>query len=102
MEINSEDAPFLFREEKSHWASTSAELLASLAALHAFGWLEVDNSRKSLSWTLTGGTDNLANQFLTAKSQEVYDSLAAYDNQHASESLLGASFSFFEAQLAAS
>ena len=67
VEIKPGEAPFLFREEKSQWASTSAELLASLAALHAFGWLQVDNSRKSLSWTLTGGTDNLANQFLTAK-----------------------------------
>ena len=67
VEVKPDEAPFLFREEKSQWASTSAELLASLAALHAFGWLQVDNSRKYLSWTLTGGTDNLANQFLTAK-----------------------------------
>lgn len=67
VEVKPDEAPFLFREEKSQWASTSAELLASLAGLHAFGWLQVDNSRKYHSWTLTGGTDNLANQFLTAK-----------------------------------
>ena len=66
VEIKPDEAPFL-REEKSQWASTSAELLASLAALHVFGWLQVDSSRKSLSWALTGGTGNLANQFLTAK-----------------------------------
>ena len=67
VEVKPEDAPFLFREEKSQWASTSAELLASLAALHGFGWLEVGVARKSLSWTLAGGTDNLAKQFLIAK-----------------------------------
>ena len=67
VEIKPDEAPFLFREEKSQWASTSAELFASLAALHVFGWLQVDSSRKSLSGALTGGTDNLANQFLTAK-----------------------------------
>ena len=100
VEVKSDEAPFLFREEKSQWASTSAELLASLAALHAFGWLQVDDSRKSLSWTLTGGTDNLANQFLT--SIEVNDTLATDDNQYAVESLFVFGFTFFEAQLAAS
>ena len=67
LEVGPAEAPFLFREEKSQWASTSAELLASLAALMAFGWLQRDSSRKALSWALSGGTDNLANQFLSLK-----------------------------------
>ena len=54
-------------DEKSQCASTSAELLASLAALFAFGWLQRDAGRKTLSWALCGGTDNLANQYLSLK-----------------------------------
>ena len=61
VEVRPSEAPFLFCEEKSQWASTSAELLASLAALFAFGWLQ------RLSWALCGGTDNLANQYLSLK-----------------------------------
>ena len=72
MEPKPDDAPFLFREEKSQWASTSAQLLGSLAALRAFDWLEVGATRKSFSWTLTGGTDSLANQFLTAKKSTTH------------------------------
>ena len=33
------DAPYLFKEGKgSQWSSTFFELLATLAALHSFGW----------------------------------------------------------------
>ena len=60
IEVGPGEAPFLFRAEKLR-ASTSAELLASLAALFAFGWLQRDTDRKSLSWALFSGTDNLAN-----------------------------------------
>jgi len=67
VEVSPIEAPFLFREEKSQWASTSAELLTSLAALFAFGWLQKDSNRKTLTWALFGGTDNLANQFLSLK-----------------------------------
>ena len=62
------DVPFLFKENKgSQWASTSAELLASLVALHAFGWLKPGPSRKTVVASLTAGTDNRANEFLTEK-----------------------------------
>ena len=71
VEIKPDEAPFLFREEKSQWASTSAELLASLAALHAFGWLQVDDSRKSLSWTLVAQTILRINFWLPRGQQQV-------------------------------
>lgn len=67
IEVGPSEAPFLSRDGKSQWASTSAELLASLAALYAFGWLQRDAGRKTLAWSLCGGTDNLANQFLSLK-----------------------------------
>ena len=42
LEILPSDMPFLFDGGgESSWASTSAELLSSLAALQAFGFLEV-------------------------------------------------------------
>eukprot|EP00435_Cladocopium_sp_Y103_P068426 s272_g31.t1 len=62
------DAPYLFKPSgESQWASTAAELLASLAALWAFGWLTPGRQRKALEVSLTGGTDNRANEALTAK-----------------------------------
>ena len=51
----------------AQWASTSAELLAFLCALHAFGWIEESAVRKSLSMVLVGGTDNRANEALSSK-----------------------------------
>ena len=43
------DIPCMFKGDgSSQWASTSAELLASLAALHVFGWLTQSKDRKSL------------------------------------------------------
>ena len=42
------DTPYFFKEDgSSQWASTSAELMASLVALHAFGWLATDRHRKN-------------------------------------------------------
>ena len=38
-EILPGDMPFLFEGGESSWASTSAELLSSMAALQAFGFL---------------------------------------------------------------
>ena len=62
------DAPYLFKEDgSSQWASTTAELLASLAALHVFGWLIESKDRRSLDLALTAGTDNRANESLTSK-----------------------------------
>ena len=62
------DAPYLFAEGKgSQWASTSAELLASMAALVAFGWTEQCRVRKSVELCFTAGTDNRSNEFLSWK-----------------------------------
>ena len=66
--ITEEVAPYLFRPGKgAQWASTSAELLASLAALFAFGWLEVSSRRRSLPLVLNAGTDNQSNEALSQK-----------------------------------
>lgn len=62
------DVPYLFKASgKSQWASISAELLASLFALKAFGWLEQSLDRKSLTLAIVGDTDNRANEALTVK-----------------------------------
>ena len=62
------EAPFLFKPTgESQWASTSAELLATLVALVAFGWVAKGRTRKSLAISLAGGTDNRANDALTIK-----------------------------------
>eukprot|EP00435_Cladocopium_sp_Y103_P049214 s1608_g14.t1 len=68
LKILPQDAPYLFKASgDSQWASTAAELLASLAALWAFGWLTPGRQRKALEVSLTGGTDNRANEALTTK-----------------------------------
>eukprot|EP00435_Cladocopium_sp_Y103_P004193 s6226_g1.t1 len=68
LRIGPEDTPFLFKPNgDAQWASTSAELLASFLALHAFGWLAESNKRTSLHLALAGGTDNKANESLTLK-----------------------------------
>ena len=60
--------PFFFKTQgSSQWASTSVELLATLAALHAFGWLQHSKDRKTLDVVLPAGTDNLANEALSVK-----------------------------------
>ena len=62
------DVPFLFQEGKgAMWASTSAELLASLVALGVFGWISQGKHRKSVPLVLTAGTDNRANDVLSTK-----------------------------------
>lgn len=66
--LDESSAPYLFRPGKgAQWASTSAELLATLAALVAFGWTGVANSRKSLELCLAAGTDNRSNECLSVK-----------------------------------
>ena len=62
------DALYLFKNGvQSQWASTSAELLASVVALIAFDWLKGDKQRKSLQISLCAGTDNRANESLSEK-----------------------------------
>ena len=68
LSLTRRDVPWLFKDGMgAQWASTSAELLASLCALHAFGWIEESSLRKSLSMVLVGGTDNRANEALSLK-----------------------------------
>eukprot|EP00435_Cladocopium_sp_Y103_P008858 s800_g2.t1 len=69
LRLTREDVPYLFKPDGggSQWASTSAELLASLAALTAFGWLDVGTSRKTVPLSLRAGTDNLVNDLLSSK-----------------------------------
>ena len=62
------DVPFFFQEGKgAMWASTSAELLASLVALGVFGWITQGKHRKSVPVVLAAGTDNRANDVLSTK-----------------------------------
>jgi len=62
------DAPYLFkRSGESQWASTSAELMATMLALAAFDWLRESKHRKSLQVAFHAGTDNRANEALTLK-----------------------------------
>jgi len=56
LRIGPTETPFLFKPGgASQWASTSAELLATLLALHAFGWLVESKDRKffeALIWPM--------------------------------------------------
>ncbi|CAE7632161.1 unnamed protein product [Symbiodinium sp. CCMP2592] len=62
------DAPYLFDEGgKSQWASASAELLATLAALWIFGHLKENSSRRRLPVAIAGATDNQSNEKLLRK-----------------------------------
>ena len=62
------EVPYLFRNGKgSQWASTSAELLAVIVALHVFGWLNPELRRKLFPLVLVGGTDNRSNEYLSLK-----------------------------------
>ena len=66
--IDENMAPYLFSPGKgAQWASTSAELLASLAGLVAFGWTNPAASRKELEICLSAGTDNRGNEYLSQK-----------------------------------
>eukprot|EP00435_Cladocopium_sp_Y103_P051871 s108_g16.t1 len=59
--------PYLFIPGKgAEGMSTSAELLATLAGLVAFGWIEEAAARKQLELCLTAGTDK-GNEFLSQK-----------------------------------
>ena len=72
----------LFRKGSgAQWASTSAELLASLAGLHAFGWLAPSQRRKSAVVALSAGTDNQANEALSVKRSSTKWPLMAVNMQ---------------------
>ena len=62
------EVPYFFKSDgSSQWASTAAELMASLVALHVFGWLAPNRNRKTLDLALTAGTDNQSNEALSSK-----------------------------------
>lgn len=69
LELDRNDVPYLFKPDNggSQWASTSAELLSSLVALHVFGWLDPKVERAVLPMAISGGADNRANEALTQK-----------------------------------
>ena len=68
LRLGPEEVPYLFKEGGgSQWASTAAELMATLLALHAFGWLDHGKDRKTLDVVLSAGTDNKANEALSLK-----------------------------------
>ena len=59
LEILPAQAPWLFKSDgTSQWASTSAELLASYAALQVFGHLNFEDRRDHLRLVVNAGTDN--------------------------------------------
>ncbi|CAE7420359.1 Exosc3, partial [Symbiodinium sp. CCMP2456] len=62
--INASDYPFLFNAQgTTQGMSTVAELLATWLGLHLFGWLDTDGQ----SFTVSAGTDNLANELVTRR-----------------------------------
>lgn len=69
-EVLADDAPWLYyRGADVQKMSTAAEMLASYAALHAFGYLQRDRNEKRSKGValLAAGTDNLANEQLSQK-----------------------------------
>ena len=59
LEIHPSQLPWLFKADgTSQWASTSAELLGSYAALQVFGHLKSCGKRDNLKLVVNAGTDN--------------------------------------------
>jgi len=68
LKLGPAEVPYFFKSDgSSQWASTAAELMASLVALHVFGWLAPKRNRKTLDLALTAGTDNQSNEALSSK-----------------------------------
>ena len=68
MQVSQEAAPYLYDEKgKTQWASASAELLATLAALWAFGHLKASTQRKQVPIVVSAITDNKGNESLSRK-----------------------------------
>ena len=64
-----DEAPWLFKEDgSSQWASSPAELLTVLAALHCFDYLDASISRGSMEVWLEAGTDKISNKYLMKKT----------------------------------
>jgi hypothetical protein len=62
LRVSAEELPCLFKEGKhARGMSTVAELLATLVGLQVFGWTKVRNRL----FTVSAGTDNLANEHLS-------------------------------------
>ena len=65
--VTADEAPWLYyRGADVQKMSTAAEMLATYAALHAFGFVEkeTDQPREEMLSIVSGGTDNLANEQL--------------------------------------
>ena len=83
LKLDRTQVPYLFKPDGggAQWASTSAELLASLCALVAFGWLSPTTARRTVALALSAGTDNMANEFLSSK--RAHNEMAPHADQHA-------------------
>ena len=69
LRLTKEETPFLFKSTgESQWASAPAELLATLAALVAFGFLNDESRRSQLEVSFVAGTDNKSNEALLLKA----------------------------------
>ena len=69
-EVTAQEAPWLYyRGAEVQRMSTAAEMLASYAALHAFGYLScaMEHRRENMVSLVSVGTDNLANEQLAKK-----------------------------------
>ena len=68
-DLRRDQVPYFFTPNGggAQWASTSAELLASLAALKAFGWLDEGRARHTVPIYLVAGRDNMANVLFSSK-----------------------------------
>ena len=68
LRITPSEAPYLFDSEgHSQWASASAELLATLAALQVFGHLDPSPVRRLITIEVLAQTDNKSNEGLSKK-----------------------------------
>ena len=67
--LSRDEVPWLFKEEGSSWASASAELLASLVALHLLqqDFKEIISGPGLFRSFFGGGTDNKAAESLSSK-----------------------------------
>ena len=67
--LRRDQVPYFFTQNGggAQWASTSAELLASLAALRACGWLDEGRARQTVPIYLVAGRDNMANVMFSSK-----------------------------------
>ena len=68
LRLSEKEVPWLFKEGKgSSWSSTTSELLASTVAMLIFPLGGLKSSRSAAEVIICGGTDNSANEALSAK-----------------------------------